>query len=100
MGDVSADDTGCVTIKVSGDFSFALNSAFQQALQQYPKGKCRFAIDLSEVHELDSSALGMMLQLREHGREGEKVQLLNLQDAVRRRLSEADFSNLFTLVES
>lgn len=98
MNDLPANP-GCVTLKVSGDFSFSLNQVFQDALRKYPKGECRFAIDLSDVHELDSSALAMMLQLRDHGREGEAVRLVNPRPAILGLLREAKYAELFELVE-
>lgn len=100
MVDASSIDNDCVTIKVSGDFSFSLNKALQQALQQYQMGERSFVIDLSDAHTLDSSSLGMLLQLRAHSRDDERVQLLNPQAGVKQQLLEADFCDLFTLVES
>jgi anti-anti-sigma factor len=89
----------CVTIKVSGDFSFALNAGFREALQRYAKGEQCFIVDVGEVQELDSSALGMLLQLREHSRGGNSVQLLNPRQAVMARLVESGMQELFTIVE-
>lgn len=100
MSDVSGTDAGCVIIKVRGDFSFALNAIFKDVLQRYSRGEQCFALDMSEVHQLDSSALGMLLQLRDHSRDGEKVRLLNPQEPVKQLLQEAAFPNLFTLVGS
>jgi anti-anti-sigma factor len=100
MSDMPESNADCVTLKASGDFSFSLNEVFQQALQRYPKGEYCFAIDLSEVHEMDSSALGMMLQLRDHSRQGEKVRLINPRPAIMGLLRETKYPDLFTIVET
>jgi anti-anti-sigma factor len=99
MNNTSASAIDCVTIKVRGDFSFALNAAFKEALQRYPKGEQCFIVDVGDVHELDSSALGMLLQLREHSRGGNSVQLLNPWPAITARLNESGMLSLFTIVE-
>lgn len=88
-----------VTVKVSGDFSFPLNAAFQGVMQRYPKGERAFVVDLDGVEELDSSALGMLLQLREHSREGESLTILNPSSAVRDLLAEAEVRALLQIRE-
>lgn len=100
MSDVSETGTDRVTLQVRGDFSFALNSTFKEILQRYPKGRHCFAVDMGEVQQLDSSALSMLLQLRDHSRDGEKVRLLNPQRPVRQLLQDIDFLDLFAFVES
>jgi anti-anti-sigma factor len=96
---MSAADTDCVTIKVSGDFSFALNAAFKEAVQRYPKGEQCFVLDVADVSELDSSALGMLLQLREHSRGGNSVRLLNPSPVLVQRLSESGMQDMFAVSE-
>jgi anti-anti-sigma factor len=100
MSEKPESNADCVTLKASGDFSFSLNDVFKQALQLYPKGECCFAIDLSDVHQIDSSALGMMLQLREHSRQGVKVRLVNPRPAIMGLLREAGYPDLFDIVET
>lgn len=99
MSDMPEADTDCVTIKVRGDFSFALNADFREALQRYPRDKQCFVVDVGDVHELDSSALGMLLQLREHSRGGNSVKLLNPSQAVTDRLSDSGMQRLFAIVK-
>jgi anti-anti-sigma factor len=89
MSDEAEQADQPVTVKVSGDFSFPLNAAFQAVLQRYPKGERTFVVDLEGVDELDSSALGMLLQLREHSRDGQALAIRNPSPAVRAVLAES-----------
>ena len=100
MNDESAPQPECVTIKVSGDFSFALRQLFDELLEQYPAGEHCFTVDMSDVHELDSSALAMLLRLRDHSREGERVNLLNPRPAIMGVLREAKYPGWFNIVET
>lgn len=84
-----------VKLVVRGDFSFTLNRNLQDLLQLYPRGERAFEVDLAAVSELDSSALGMLLQLRDHSRDGDGVTIINASAPVRAALAEAEVGRLF-----
>jgi anti-anti-sigma factor len=84
-----------VTISVSGRFDFAMHQEFMSAYRDYPGGEVHFVVDLSGVEYLDSSALGMLLQLREHGHKGREVELVNGNQGVKEILRIANFEKLF-----
>ena len=84
-----------VRVSVSGNFAFTRNRDFREVLRQYPKGKRAFVVDLASVEQLDSSALGMLLQLREHSLGGDQVRLINASPAVEAALAEAEVGRLF-----
>ena len=90
-----SSDGHVVTIKVDGRFDFATHKAFVQAYQDYPRGEKQFVVDLENTEYLDSSAMGMLLQLRDHGADGESVELVNGNDAVCEILRIANFDKLF-----
>ncbi|MET0027332.1 MAG: STAS domain-containing protein [Candidatus Thiodiazotropha sp.] len=95
--EISADET-TVTIKISGRFDFSTHQEFMQAYKAYPKGEKLFVVDLAQAEYLDSSAMGMLLQLREHsGNADRKVVLKNGNDAVRDVLTIANFEKLFQI---
>ncbi len=95
--EISADET-TVTIKISGRFDFSTHQEFMQAYKAYPKGEKLFVVDLAQAEYLDSSAMGMLLQLREHsGNVDRKVVLKNANDAVRDVLAIANFEKLFQI---
>jgi len=88
-------DQKVVTISVSGRFDFAMHQEFMSAYRDYPGGEVHFVVDLSGVEYLDSSALGMLLQLREHGHKGREVELVNGNQGVKEILRIANFEKLF-----
>ena len=86
-----------VAVKITGDFNFPLNAVFRDVMQRYPKGERDFEVDLAKVEELDSSALGMLLQLRDHSRDGVNVTLVNLSEPVRAAIADALVGPLFVI---
>ena len=52
------------TIKIIGRFDFSSQRDFRNAYQQQHAKK--FVVDLSQTEYIDSSALGMLLLLKEH----------------------------------
>jgi anti-anti-sigma factor len=91
---VSADRK-VVTISVNGRFDFAMHQEFMRAYRDFPGGEVHFVVDLTNVEYMDSSALGMLLQLREHGHKGREVELINGSQGVREILRIANFEKLF-----
>ena len=94
-----SSETGRVTIGVSGRFDFELHQEFSQAYRQYPKGDKTYLVDLSGADYIDSSALGMLLQLRDHSdKSAGGVVLANGNHGVREILRMANFDKLFEIV--
>jgi HptB-dependent secretion and biofilm anti anti-sigma factor len=92
-----SEDSNSVTIKVAGRFDFSTHQDFVQVYKGYPKGEKSFVVDLSGAEYMDSSAMGMLLQLREYNRQGENVVLINGNEAVKDVLRIANFGKLFTI---
>lgn len=94
-----SDDAKEITIKVSGRFDFSMHHIFIDSYQHYPKGEKRFVVDLGETEYMDSSAMGMLLQLRDYAvQDGERIKLINTNDTVRKILGIANFNKLFDIV--
>ena len=64
-----------INISISGRFDFSNHKEFREAYRNTPAGSANeFVLDMSETDYVDSSALGMLLLLREHaGSEKSKV---------------------------
>ncbi|MEJ2622269.1 MAG: STAS domain-containing protein [Candidatus Thiodiazotropha sp.] len=93
-----SEDEKTVTLKITGRFDFSTHQDFMQAYKAYPKGEKCFVVDLTETDYLDSSAMGMLLQLREHSAVVENnVVLKNGNEAVLEILQIANFGKLFTI---
>ena len=92
---VSADGTS-VTIAVSGKFDFQLYDDFRASCDATAGEGVAYTVDLSATDYLDSSALGMLLLLREHaGGDASDIEITRASDEVRKILAVANFSRLF-----
>ncbi|MFD1384253.1 STAS domain-containing protein [Rhodanobacter aciditrophus] len=91
------DKTNTLVLVVKGRFDYSCQQAFRESFLKRSK-QCRFVVDLSQVNYIDSSALGMLLLLRDHagGNKGEVV-LTGARDFVENALRMARFERLFTL---
>ncbi len=93
-----SDSEDALTIKVCGRFDFNAHSSFREAYESASPTPARFVIDLSEAEYLDSSALGMLLLLRDHaGSDAANISLVNCNQNVRKILSIASFEQLFDI---
>ena len=95
---VFSPDGNELTITIKGRFDFGKHLAFRQAYErQHPKPR-RVVVDLKEATYLDSSALGMLLLLRDHvGGDDAEVQVVNTSPDVRKILAIPNFDKLFDI---
>lgn len=84
-----------VTIHVNGRFDFAAHQEFLHAYKQHPRGEKSFVVDLKNTDYMDSSAMGMLLQLRDYGDKGQTMELINGNEGVREILRIANFDKIF-----
>lgn len=94
---VESPDRNEVVLKVSGRFDFSCHQEFTNGYKTYPPGSKCFVVDLSQAEFMDSSAMGMLLQLREYGDKKAGVSLVNGSDSVKDILRIANFDKLFTI---
>ncbi len=84
-----------LTIFVEGHFDFKAHQDFRDAYEHLGPEQ-RYIVDLKGVQYLDSSALGMLLLLRDHaGGEYARVRLINCSGDVHKILAISNFSKLF-----
>lgn len=94
---------GELTIRVAGNFDFHVHREFQRAYQDLATAPKTYSIDLSETSHLDSSALGMLLLLRDHCSDAEgnvavqRLELLNANSHVANILAVSNFDQIFTI---
>ncbi len=90
--------TSTLTIKVSGRFDFGVHQGFRKAIEQIPATMRTVIVDLQFTEYMDSSALGMLLVLRDKVSNAQQsVRLLNPKPDVRKILEIANFDKLFSL---
>ena len=91
--------TGCLGILVKGRFDYSCHKQFKQAFVSESAVKL-YEVNLSKVTYLDSSALGMLLLLRDHASlDNAKIRLVNVNNTVIDILKIANFHRLFDITE-
>jgi len=87
----------CLTLQLGERFDFTVHRDFHDACLGGRAARS-YVIDLGEVSRMDSSALGMLLLLREHaGGERSEIRIVNAGSALRGTLRVAGFDKLFVL---
>ena len=88
-----------VTINVSGRFDFSAHQQFRRAHEENAAPGRRFVVNLKGAEYMDSSALGMLLVLREQvgGESNRSVRITNCRDELRTIFSIANFDKLFAI---
>lgn len=86
-------------IRVDGRFDYSCHKMFRDAFMTAPPA-LTYEVDLSKVNYLDSSALGMLLLLRDHAKSGDAaVSLTHCSKIVANLLKMANFHRLFLISE-
>lgn len=85
-------------ISIKGRFDFTVQQDFRKAYEDVEEGADDYVVDLRETTYLDSSALGMLLLLREHaGGEAGHVRIINCNADVKKILEISNFGQLFPI---
>jgi anti-anti-sigma factor len=93
------DDGKKVQINISGRFDYKLSQEFRDTYRQIPGQEgVAYYVNLSEADYMDSSALGMLLLLREHAKcRGGTVYIEKPSEQINNILKVANFEQLFTI---
>lgn len=87
-----------VTISVSQRFDFNVHNNFREAYEQSLGPKTEYVIDLGATDYMDSSALGMLLLLREYaGGDKAKIKIINTKTEIKQILNISNFTQLFNV---
>ncbi|MFE8069508.1 STAS domain-containing protein [Marinobacteraceae bacterium S3BR75-40.1] len=85
-------------IHIDGRFDFSSHQAFRDAYEDADQNVETYVVDMKNTTYLDSSALGMLLLLRDYaGGDSANVTLANCNDDVRRILTISNFEQLFEI---
>ena len=91
-------DDQALTISIAGRFDFSLHQEFRDAYENSDHDPSAYRVDMRDATYLDSSALGMLLLLRDFaGGDQAKVEIVNCNADVRKILSISNFEQLFTI---
>ena len=87
-----------LTIEVEGRFDFVFHQDFRNAYENLDKAPDRYIIDLKATTYVDSSALGMLLLLRDFaGGDDANITVINSNDDVKKILLISKFDQLFNI---
>lgn len=93
-----SNDGAELTIRITGRFDFSAHQEFREAYESLAEQPDRYRVDMRETSYLDSSALGMLLLLRDHaGGDNADVQIVNCSADVRKILTISNFEQLFVI---
>ena len=93
-----SNDGRTLTIRIDGRFDFSSHQAFRDAYESNGESVTDYVVDMQETTYLDSSALGMLLLLRDYaGGDGARITIVNCNDDVRRILAISNFEQLFEI---
>jgi anti-anti-sigma factor len=94
----SSEDGNELTIHVQGRFDFSALQNFRSAYESLDKPAKSYIIDLNESDYLDSSALGMLLALRDYaGGDVSDIKIINCRPDVKKILIITKLDELFSL---
>ncbi len=94
----AASDGTTLTINVSGKFDYSVHKEFRDAYGNHTNSRTAFRVELRNAEYMDSSALGMLLLLKEHADKFQgTVTLHHPQPTVRKVLEIANFDRIFTI---
>lgn len=87
-----------LTIKVVGRFDFSAHQGFREAYERAGLTPERYIVDLHDAEYIDSSALGMLLLLRDHaGGDAADISIVRCNADVRKVLNISNFEQLFSI---
>jgi anti-anti-sigma factor len=94
---MSKMDGNNVTIQIKGRFDFNDHTSFREAYRD-SASSANFIVDMSDTEYMDSSALGMLLLLREHaGGDESRITVSSCKPEIKKILTIANFQKLFNI---
>lgn len=87
-----------LTIRIKGRFDFGKHQEFRDSYERQQHKPEAVVVDLMDTTYLDSSALGMLLLLRDYaGGDSADVRVINANSDVRKILAISNFDKLFDI---
>ena len=91
-------DNKTLTIRVNGQFDVSCYQDFGASYKGQSSEGMEYVIDMSDTDYIDSSAMGMMVMLREYaGGDSADIKIANANSEIQQTLKEANFDQLFSL---
>jgi anti-anti-sigma factor len=94
----TSSDGKTTTISIKGRFDFSLYNDIRKIYRAQSTPSSRYVIDLKNATYMDSSALGMLLQVREYaGNTKESIKIANAGETIKEILNIANFGKLMII---
>jgi anti-anti-sigma factor len=94
----STNNGNQLVVNIEGRFDFSAHQEFRDAYEKANTSVNSYVINMSKASYLDSSALGMLLLLRDHaGGDSANVHITNCNQDVRKILTISNFEQLFKI---
>lgn len=91
----TSNDGKTITIKLPGEFDFRSHKDFRETHRDSVQD-AQYILDFSVTEHIDSSALGMLLLMREGlGNDAADVKIINCRPNIKKLLEMASFHQLF-----
>lgn len=95
---VAFRDNDALRIVIHGRFDYSVHREFRDAYERAGNGVRHYVVDLKNASYMDSSALGMLVLLRDYaGGESASISLAHANDATKRVLAIANFNRMFRI---
>lgn len=93
-----SDDGRTVTINVSGRFDFSVHREFREVYKGMDVSTKSFVVNMQNAEYMDSSALGMLLLLREQaGGEQANIKIINCNEEIKNIFAVSNFHRIFNI---
>ena len=93
-----SDNKSIYTIFINGDFNFSMLREFKNSYAVADVADAKVIIDFRETDMIDSSALGMLLNMQKDlNKEDQEITIINSKDFVRKILTITNFEKKFTI---
>lgn len=93
-----SQDGNELTIKIQGRFDFSAHQEFRDSYEKTKEDPQGYVVDMKDTTYLDSSALGMLLLLRDHaGGDKSSIKIVNCNPDVKKILTISNFEQLFSI---
>lgn len=94
----TSNDDKTLTIKIQGAFNFSIVHEFRSSYSDVTNQFENVVVDLEDATHLDSSALGMLLNLKRYIESGDgEIRIINTKRDVKKILQIAHFEKLFEI---
>ena len=92
----TTENNGKLSLRIDGRFDFSIHQDFRAAYENADDSIFKYEIDMRTTTYLDSSALGMLLLLRDYaGGDNSNVSIINTSADVKKILTISNFEQLF-----